>query len=173
MLKPVRAASLRDPMMPQDAGDSPNAIPWPPLVYTNALLAAWTLERVQPWGWLEAGLATLPRGIGGTLFVVGLAVDLWAIFTLRRHRTTVLPHAGATALVTTGPYRFSRNPIYLGNTLALAGLALMLRWGWLLLLVPVTIAAVGWLAISREEAHLARRFPVEWRAYAQKVRRWL
>jgi len=160
-------------MMPQQTADSPNAIPWPPLVYSSAMLAAWTLEKAQPWTWLDAGLAALPRSVGAGLFAVGLLIDLWAIMTLSRHRTTVLPHAGATALVTTGPYRFSRNPIYLGNTLALAGLALLLRWGWLLLLVPVTVTAVTWLAVSREEAHLARRFPEPWQDYAQRVRRWL
>ena len=85
----------------------------------------------------------------------------------------MLPNAAATSLVTKGPYRFSRNPIYLGNTIALAGFGLAVRWGWLLLLIPVTIAAVNWLAISREEAHLARRFGEEWRTYAKKVRRWV
>jgi protein-S-isoprenylcysteine O-methyltransferase Ste14 len=159
--------------MPQDAGSSPNAIPWPPLIYMNAMLLAWTLEGLGPWAWLDQGLATLPRSFGAIFFTLGLALDLWSIATLRRHRTTVLPHAGASALVTTGPYRFSRNPIYLGNTLALVGLAMMLRWGWLLLLVPVTVTAVSWLAISREEQHLAKRFGTQWTEYQEKVRRWL
>ncbi|MHB2168099.1 methyltransferase family protein [Alsobacter sp. R-9] len=159
--------------MPQDTGSRPNELPWPPLIYSGALLVAWTLERFGPWLWLDTAMDSLPRVFGSVVFGLGLGLDLWAIVTLRRHRTTVLPHAGATALVTSGPYRFSRNPIYLGNTVALIGLALLLRWGWLLLLVPVTVTAVGWLAVSREEDHLARRFPVEWRAYAEKVRRWL
>ncbi len=159
--------------MSQDTGDRPNAIPWPPLIYMNAMLMAWMLEQAGPWLWLDSGLATLPRSFGAAFFVVGLALDLWSIAVLRRHRTTVMPHAGATALVTSGPYRFSRNPIYLGNTLALLGLAMMLRWGWLLLLIPVTITAVTWLAISREEQHLEKMFGADWKTYAEKVRRWL
>jgi len=85
----------------------------------------------------------------------------------------VLPNAKARVLVKNGPYSFSRNPIYLGNTLALFGLALALRWGWLILLIPVTVTAVVWLAISREEHHREIRFGEAWRDYASKVRRWL
>ena len=85
----------------------------------------------------------------------------------------MLPNSPSTALVTSGPYRFTRNPIYLGNTVALLGFAIGLRWGWLLLLLPVTVAAVNWLAISREEEHLRLRFADEWKSYSSRVRRWI
>ena len=159
--------------MPQDYGAKPNEIPWPPLIYTAALLLAWVLERYDAWKWLDSSLAGLPIGVGIALFAIGIGLDLWTILTLRKAGTTMMPNAGAKALLTNGPYRFSRNPIYLGNTLAMAGFALAVRWGWLLLLVPVTVTAVSWLAISREEAHLDRRFGEDWRDYAKKVRRWL
>jgi protein-S-isoprenylcysteine O-methyltransferase Ste14 len=159
--------------MPQDYGAKPNAIPWPPLIYSAAMLVAWILERFDPWAWLDSALARVPVGVGIGLFALGLALDIWAFVMMRRAGTTVMPNAASTALVTGGPFRLSRNPIYLGNTLAMVGFALAVRWGWLILLVPVTVTAVSWLAISREEAHLERRFGEEWRAYAQKVRRWL
>lgn len=159
--------------MQQDYGAKPNDIPWPPLIYTAALLLAWVLERFDAWKWLDSSLTAVPIGAGVGLFTIGIAIDLWAIFTLRKAGTTMMPNAGAKALVTGGPFRFSRNPIYLGNTIALAGFALAVRWGWLLFLIPVTVTAVTWLAISREEAHLDRRFGDEWREYAKKVRRWL
>jgi protein-S-isoprenylcysteine O-methyltransferase Ste14 len=159
--------------MPQDFGERPNAVPWPPLIYSAALLIAWALERWDRFVWLDAKLAQVPHWVGLGIFAVGVALDLWALWVLRRNSTTVLPNARSAKLVQTGPYRFSRNPIYLGNTLAMIGLGLALRWGWLLFLVPVTVTAIVWLAISREERHLEVRFGSAWKDYASKVRRWL
>jgi protein-S-isoprenylcysteine O-methyltransferase Ste14 len=159
--------------MAQDFGERPNQIPWPPLIYSGALLVAWGLEQVDPFVWLDRALGVVPAWLGMALFAAGVMVDFGCFLVLRRQGTTVLPNAPSRKLVTTGPYRFSRNPIYLANTAALVGFAVALRWGWLLLLAPVTVAAVNWLAISREEAHLERRFGQSWRDYAAKVRRWI
>jgi protein-S-isoprenylcysteine O-methyltransferase Ste14 len=159
--------------MEHDLRDKPNVLPWPPLVYSIALALAWALENWDRFTWLDEHLAQVPLAVGLSVFCIGMALDLWAFLTLRRRGTTVLPNARSSVLVKTGPYRFSRNPIYLGNTFAVIGLALALRWGWLLLLVPVTVAAIGWLAIAREERHLDLRFGTDWRDYAAKVRRWL
>ena len=95
------------------------------------------------------------------------------MLALRRHGTTIMPNAGTQVLATAGIYGLSRNPIYLGNTIALLGIALALRWSWLLLLVPVTMAAVGALAIAREERHLELRFGDAYRVYKARVRRWI
>jgi protein-S-isoprenylcysteine O-methyltransferase Ste14 len=159
--------------MPQEFGERPNAVPWPPLIYSAALLIAWGLERWDSFVWLDSMLARIPHWVGLAVFALGLGLDLWALWVLRRNATTVLPNAKSSRLVQSGPYRFSRNPIYLGNTLAMIGLGLALRWGWLLFLVPVTVAAVVWLAVSREERHLEIRFGAAWKDYAAKVRRWL
>lgn len=159
--------------MTQPFRDRPNALPWPPMIYLAAVALGWLLQQVDPFDAMDQALAMLPRTVGLALFTAGVGLDFWAFLTLRRARTTVLPTAGAKALVTDGPYRFSRNPIYLGNTVALAAFAVALRWGWLLLLLPVTVAAVNWLGIAREEEHLAARFGADWTAYAAKVRRWL
>ncbi|WP_188518730.1 methyltransferase family protein [Alsobacter metallidurans] len=159
--------------MAHDIGERPNTIPWPPLIYSAAMLLAWGLEQVDPFIWLDLQLRIVPEWAGVALFAIAILADLGCFIVLRRKGTTVLPNAPSKALVTTGPYRWSRNPIYVANTVALLGFALALRWGWLLLLVPVTIAAVNWLAISREEAHLERRFGQDWRDYAARVRRWI
>ena len=159
--------------MAQPYREKPNTIPWPPLVYSAAMVLAWLLERYDAFEVLDHALAVLPRWSGLAVFGAGVAVDVWAFLTLRASKTTVLPNATSTALVTSGPYRFTRNPIYLGNTVALLGFAIGLRWGWLLLLLPVTVAAVNWLAISREEEHLRLRFADEWKSYSSRVRRWL
>ena len=160
--------------MPQDLGERPNTVPWPPLIYSAALLIAWALERWDPFVWMDDHAAGSSRT--GSGWSSSARASPWISGRSSRSGAApppCLPNAKSRVLVQTGPYRFSRNPIYLGNTLAMLGLALALRWGWLVLLVPVTITAVNWLAISREEHHLDIRFGAEWRAYAAKVRRWL
>jgi protein-S-isoprenylcysteine O-methyltransferase Ste14 len=159
--------------MARDRRDRPNDLPWPPIIYAAAILVAWVLESYDRFVWLDLNLSTLPLEAGLVLIGIGLLIDIWAMIVLWRARTTILPNAPPSALVTRGPYRFSRNPIYVGNTIALAGLGLALRWGWLLLLLPVTVTAVSWLAVSREETFLERKFGEEWRSYARRVRRWI
>ena len=92
---------------------------------------------------------------------------------MRRARANILPHRAATALVTAGPFSFTRNPIYFGNTLLLLGAALLLHDLWFVVAALVAALAVDRLAIRREEAHLAAKFGAEWEEYRQKVRRWL
>ena len=84
-----------------------------------------------------------------------------------------MPNSRASSLVTDGVYGLSRNPIYLGNTLVLLGMALGLRWTWLLLALPAACYAVDRLAVEREEQHLSANFGAQWDAYAQRVGRWL
>ena len=156
-----------------DFEDRPNRIPWPPLIYLGALLVGGGLQFVLPFRNLDAVLALAPAWAGVAAMFLGLAVDLLAMITLRRNGTTILPHVGSKTLCTTGVFAVSRNPIYLGNTIGLIGLALALRWSWLLLSVPGTISAVGWLAISREGQHLSKRFGAAFLMYCERVRRWL
>jgi protein-S-isoprenylcysteine O-methyltransferase Ste14 len=90
-----------------------------------------------------------------------------------RKNTNILPHRGADALITSGPFRFTRNPIYLGNTIAMLGLSVYLNNGWFAILGLGAAFAVDRLAIRREEAHLAARFREAWLAYAARTPRWL
>ena len=83
---------------------------------------------------------------------------------MRRHRANILPHRAATTLVTSGPFALSRNPIYLGNTLLLAGAGVMFGNVWFLLGAIGSAWLVTVLAIRREEAHLEARFGEAWRA---------
>jgi protein-S-isoprenylcysteine O-methyltransferase Ste14 len=156
--------------MSNEPADRPNRLPWPPMLYGGVLVAAFLLQRSQPW---QLGLDRAWHIAGGGILFAGLLLDLWALVTLWRGATTVLPNQPATALVTGGPFAVSRNPIYLGNTLALVGAGLLFQWPWLLVLVPAVVVAVQQLAIVREERHLDARFGAAWRAYAGRVRRWL
>jgi protein-S-isoprenylcysteine O-methyltransferase Ste14 len=150
--------------------EAPNRIPWPPILFGVAALLAWALGRVVPLSVPGGSLATVA---GLALMAAGLGLDLWAMASMARRRANILPHRAATALVTTGPFAFSRNPIYLGNTLLIAGLGLAFGNAWFLPAALAAAAAVAKLAIEREEAHLAAIFGADWAAYAARTRRWL
>jgi protein-S-isoprenylcysteine O-methyltransferase Ste14 len=90
-----------------------------------------------------------------------------------RAKTTLNPAGPASTLVTGGPFRFTRNPIYLGDTLMYLGLALLFGRRGPLLLLPGVLAALDRGVIRREERYLERRFGRQYRAYRARVRRWL
>ncbi len=157
-------------MREQSVENRPNRLPWPPMLYGLCVVATVLLNMLWPLGF---GLAWSWRAIGLGIMGLGLGLDLLSIFTLVRHKTTFRPDQGTAHLVTTGPYAFSRNPIYLGNTIAFAGAALAFDALWLLIVLPVVTLAVQKLAIEREEKHLAAVFGGTWEAYRRKVRRWV
>jgi protein-S-isoprenylcysteine O-methyltransferase Ste14 len=111
--------------------------------------------------------------IGLGLGVAGIALLAWAAMTLRRHRTTILPNKGADALVTDGPFRFRRNPIYLADVLILLGLAELTKNFWLVLGAIVFAILVTWLAILPEERHLLKKFGDAYADYKSRTRRWI
>ena len=98
---------------------------------------------------------------------------LWGLISFVRARTAVMPHLPASRLVTAGPYRFTRNPMYLGITLAYAGLALLIDTAWPLLLLPAVLALLMVVVVRREERYLERAFGDAYRAYRDRVRRWI
>ena len=152
------------------AADRPSSIPWPPLLLVVAVLAGLGLGRVSPLPW--PGLDdTAARFVGFGLGLAGLALIIWAAMTLWRHKTTVLPNKGVSELVTDGPFRFRRNPIYIGDALIMLGIAEISKNVWLVILVPVFLALVTWLAILPEERHLEAKFGERWRAYRDRTRR--
>lgn len=160
------------PDTPLDAAERPSPIPWPPILLIGLIAAAIVLGRLAPLPW--PGLDDLPaRVIGLGLGVAGIALIGTSIFTLRRHATTVRPDAGASALVTSGPYRRFRNPIYLADCLILFGLAELTHNVWFVIAVVAFVPLVTWLAILPEERHLERRFGEAYLDYKTKTRRWL
>jgi protein-S-isoprenylcysteine O-methyltransferase Ste14 len=101
----------------------------------------------------------------------GLAA--WSFLSFFRHRTTIIPNMPANALVLVGPYRLTRNPMYVGLALLTAGMGLWLNTWWVLLLLVPALVAIDRLVIVREEAYLRRRFGSEYDTFARRVRRWL
>lgn len=156
-----------------DFKQTPNNLPWPPFIYGGALLIGGGLDQFLPIEAIIHVLAEVPVWAGLLVIVFGTLLDGAGMIALRRNGTTIMPNIGTHVLATAGIYGLSRNPIYLGNTISLFGIALTLRWSWLLLLVPVTIIAIDVLAIAREERHLEARFGAVYRAYKTRVRRWI
>ncbi|MEM9684082.1 MAG: isoprenylcysteine carboxylmethyltransferase family protein [Pseudomonadota bacterium] len=157
--------------MASDPDRRPNAVPWPPIILAGLIVIALAAGPLLPP--LPSDLASAVWPLGVAVAGAGLALDLWAIATLYRHRTTVLPHRGADRLVTSGPFALSRNPIYLGNTLLLLGAAGIFANLVFLPAALLNLMLVDRLAIAREEAHLASRFGDAWRDYAARVPRWI
>lgn len=152
--------------------DRPSAIPWPPILLLLAVVVAMALNRFYPLPWPGLDDAAA-RFIGLGFGVAGLALILWAAVTMWRHKTTVLPNRGVSELVTDGPYRWRRNPIYVGDALVLFGVAEMTNNIWFAILVLPFMALVTWLAILPEERHLEAKFGDRWRAYRDRTRRWI
>ncbi|PUB19026.1 methyltransferase family protein [Yoonia sediminilitoris] len=143
----------------------------PPVWLALALVMTWWIAQLQPM-WLAFGHPALDLA-GGLLVGGGLVLMLLAFVEMRKQRTTVIPHMEADHLVTTGIFRRSRNPIYLGDVLVLAGLAL--RWDATvaLVLVPLFIGTITQRFIIPEENRLRRKFRADFARYCQKTRRWL
>lgn len=158
--------------MTTDHTHKPTSIPWPPLLLGAAVVLAIALGRLAPLPW--PGVDDTPARLVGLGFgAAGLALLVWAGITLRRHNTTILPHAGADALVTSGPYRFRRNPIYLADVLILLAFAELSKNIWFALLALAFALLVTWLAILPEERHLEARFGDTYRDYKDRTRRWI
>jgi protein-S-isoprenylcysteine O-methyltransferase Ste14 len=153
-----------------DRPDVAGVIAPPPLIYAAAFGAGLLLDR----------LASLPtvrlpgqRALGAGLLLGGLGLSAWGFVTMRRAGTPVIPTEPTTALVSEGPFRYTRNPGYLGMAIAYKGLALTLgRFGPLLCL-PGAVAVMEWGVIGREERYLERKFGPAYRAYRAAVPRWL
>lgn len=141
----------------------------PPLIYLGPLIAGLLLDRWVPIGGVPSGLAR----VLGSLCLVAFSIAVFAVVAFRRAGTRPEPWKPTTALVTSGPYRFTRNPMYLGFTLLYLALALWFGGYWSLLLLPPILLAMIHGVIRREEAYLSRLFGTEYDYYRQRVRRWL
>lgn len=141
----------------------------PPVWLLACLVLAWWLEGLAP----GLGFGAWARWAGPILVVAGLALLAAAIVAFRRANTTIHPHGDPSAIVTSGIFRYSRNPIYLGDTLVLAGL--ILRWDAVLALplIPAFVWVIHVRFIRPEERRLERAFPSEFDAYRAATRRWI
>ena len=143
----------------------------PPLPYAAAIVGGWWLDRnALP---LNLGWGAVTRSLGWLLLGVAAALFAWALITFSRHQTTVNPYKAASSLCTGGPFRFSRNPIYLADWMILAAVSLLLNTAWPVVFAPLVWALLRYGVIRHEEAHLEAKFGDAYRAYRARVRRWL
>jgi len=155
--------------MPTQPDHSGVFIP-PPLLYVFPFLAGLLIHWVHPATLFARGV-TAPFGV--ILVALGLALAASAMISFRRARTSPIPIKPTTAIVETGPYRFTRNPMYVGLAVLYLGLALWVDSLWPLLLLPVALFAIQRFVIAREERYLEAKFGDEYRGYKARVRRWI
>ena len=145
----------------------------PPFLFVVGFVVGWALDRY--WRALPlsrfAGSARVP--FGWAALAVGVILAAWGVVTFKRANTAIVPHVGASRLVTHGPYRFTRNPMYTGLTLQYLGGSALINSAWPIILLPIVLLVLIKTVILREETYLRDAFGAEYTGYAASVRRWL
>ncbi len=142
----------------------------PPLVYLGSILLGLVLHFAWPLPLVRQPVGAL-IGAGVVSMAVGLFVT--AVRTFRAAGTAVPGNRPTTAIVRSGPYRFSRNPIYLAFSALQVGIGLCVGSFWLLITLVPALALMSFWVIPREERYLEARFPAEYPSYKSSMRRWL
>ena len=154
-----------------DSADTAQVIVRPPLAWALAVIAGFALNSLMPLPFVPAAVSA--GWLGGAVFVLALALFAWAIITITRGGSNVPTSMPTTSIVDTGPYRFTRNPIYLRMMLGLVGLAIAFDSLWLLVTLVPFFLVIRYGVVAREEAYLERKFGEVYRGYCARVRRWL
>ncbi len=153
-----------------DNPDTAGVLVRPPVAWAVAAAAGLVIGWLRPLPFVPAAAAPW---LGVVVFVLGAALLLWASATMTRAGSNIPTSRPTIVIVDTGPYGVTRNPIYLGFTLGLVGLALGFNSLWLLLAAAGFILVIRYGVIAREEAYLERKFGDTYRRYKARVRRWL
>ena len=155
-----------------DYSKKPNTIPWPPIITLAAVVVGWVAQKIEYLDWIVGISATLwPLGV--VMILLAILVAVWAFFTFKNIHTTIMPNKAASHLATNGPFRWSRNPIYVGDIVLICGVGLATGNPWMFITAAVAIFAIEEFAIKREEIHLKAKFGQDWNEYARRVRRWV
>ncbi len=156
--------------MTNSTQDNPGVVAPPPLVYALSLAVGLLLHRLFPVKVLPRAVA---RPLGRTSAILSCVLALSALFQMRRAGTSVDPRQSVSVLVTGGPFRLTRNPLYLSFTLLYAGIALLVNSLWALLFLPGALIVIRRGVIDREERYLERKFGEQYLGYKARVRRWI
>ena len=150
--------------------DNPGVIAPPPLIFLGGLAAGYITNSFWTWP-VDLGAAQTWIGIG--MIAVGLGFSGWSVIEFTRHGTHPDPRHPTTAIVKSGPFRWSRNPIYVAFTLMHLGISLWAANAWMLVAVIPALALIRYGVIAREERYLMDKFGEEYETYRRVVRRWL
>jgi protein-S-isoprenylcysteine O-methyltransferase Ste14 len=157
-------------MRAEQISDSPNVAVFPPALFGGTLVLGLILHWLRP-------VPLLPPVIGRVLGVVLLLLSGWlarsAEAAMKRAGTNVRPDQPTLSIVTDGPFRFTRNPLYLATTGLYLSVALLVNALWPLILLPPMLAVLQWGVIRREERYLEAKFGAPYLAYRAQVRRWV
>jgi protein-S-isoprenylcysteine O-methyltransferase Ste14 len=156
-----------------DVTARPNSLPWPPIIYLTAIVVSFLLGVFYPLPWFRQPLSGILFAIGWLMIAAFVALNISAFRVMRRAGTTVRPDRGTDHLVTSGPFFFTRNPLYLAGTMLILGIGLVSGIAWYLVLAIFAAFAVQKLTIEPEEKHLEARFGKSYVDYARRVRRWI
>ena len=162
--------AVRETENPQAMNVGPNpGLLRPPIVFLCAILVGIALNRVWPLHFLSPGI----RLLGPLVTACAVVLFLLSYREFRRAGTSVQGSRRSTVIVRTGPYRFSRNPIYLAFILFVLGLSVWLNNAWLLVTLVPAVGLIAMVVIPREERFLERNFNDQYSSYKARVRRWL
>jgi protein-S-isoprenylcysteine O-methyltransferase Ste14 len=154
--------------------DAPSVLKFPPALFLGTLALGLLLRSLWIWPLAPGSIpATWMRIAGAAVVIAGASVTVWGRQTMVRAGTNLAPVKPTLAIVTAGPFRFTRNPLYTGNTVIYLGLTLIFNSTWLLALFVPMIFVLRWGIIEREERYLEARFGEVYLAYQARVRRWL
>lgn len=153
--------------------DHPGVIAKPPIIYGTGLIVGIALNAVIQAHLGFPGGPDLWRWIGIALVAGAFALAGWAIVTFQRAGTNVQPHLPATKIVSTGPYGFSRNPMYVSLTALYVGVGLATDNPWILLGLIAILPVMSIGVVRREERYLAAKFGEAYTDYCNRVRRWI
>jgi protein-S-isoprenylcysteine O-methyltransferase Ste14 len=150
--------------------DSPQIIAPPPFIFLGAIAIGGALHFLAP---LPKYIPWPFSFVSGILCIaLSLVLMVWAVRTFKRAGTNVNPYEPSLAVVCSGPFAYTRNPMYVGMALYVFGVALWANSPWIFLMLIPAILVIRYGVIKREEAYLETKFGEEYRSYKQRVRRW-
>jgi len=150
--------------------DNPGIIAPPPFIYGAAFLTGVLLHSLFPLHIRQSAWTSL---IGWILVLIAFSLVCFGIWTMKRKGTPIDPYQSTKILVISGPFRYTRNPLYCALTLFYTGLAILLKILWPLLLLPAALIVMFFGVIAQEEQYLEKKFGEEYLQYKRKVRRWI
>jgi len=155
----------------RETKDAPDVVIHPPIALVILLVVAFALNWFRPLPFMPASLPHIELGL--VVLLLALLIVRWAAVSFRKARTNILTSQSTTAIVSTGPFAYSRNPIYVAILLALVGFAVAADSLWFFAALVVMALILQFGVIAREEIYLERKFGAPYLDYKAKVRRWL
>ena len=146
----------------------------PPAFFVAGFLIGLWLESIYPIQFVARSASPRSWGTAGwAIAILGLIFSFWGILTFQRAHTPMFPYGTAKRVVQNGPYRFTRNPMYVGGAITYVGIALAMNVIWPIVLLPLVLWSLFVFVISEEEKYLGELFGDDYAAYKRRVRRWI